>query len=154
VGFALDLVLLDVVGQPIIPGLQGNAMKLNVPKIDMDLASEGKWFKFNDEISFKVARDGNPQHKRAIQNKFKAIQKHRDRGEVDRIERINNELIARCVLRDWKGLEEEGVGAIHYSYEIALAIISDPAYQGIKEFIIECSSASEEFDEEADTIKN
>ena len=156
VGLALCLTSTMSTTNLLLTGQQGDIMKLNVPTIDMELATDGKWFKYTDTISFKVARDGNPQHKRAIQNKFKAINKYRERGEVDRIERINNELMARCIIRDWEGLEEEGVGPVPYSYETALSIISDPAYLGIKEFIVDCSSAAEEFDEqeEVDIVKN
>lgn len=130
-------------------------MKLNVPRIDVDLASEGKWFPFTDTVSFKVAKFGNPAHKRALQHKFKQMQKYRDRGEFAQLERLTDELTVRCLFKDWRGLEEEGGKPLEYSHDAALSIICDPQYLGIKEFVSDCA-ASGDFDEEdeEDIVKN
>jgi len=132
-------------------------MKLNIPQIDADLASEGKWFPFNDEVSFKIAQYGNPVHKRAVQAKFKHLQKLQERGEIERIERANNEILARCIVKGWRGLVEDGGRELEFTFDNALSIIADPTYRGIKDFITECSQMAGEFDtqdDEEEIVKN
>ena len=128
--------------------------KLNLPSLNMDVSTEGKWFQFNDDIRFKVARDGSPKHKRALQSKLKQIEKLRDKGDYNRIEHLTNEMLVRYILKDWEGIEEEGGRALDFTQDNALSIISDPQYEQIKNFIVDCSRDESEFESEEDeTVK-
>lgn len=127
-------------------------LKLNLPSVDMDAASEGVWFPFNDTISFKVARDGNPKHKRALQGKLKQIEKMRDKGDYNRIEHLTNELIVRYILKDWKGITEGKGKELPFAPDVALTILSDPKYEQIRNFILDSSRDEVEFETEEEEI--
>jgi len=123
-------------------------LKLNLPKTNIDLASDGRWVAFSDEISFKIAMDNNPGHKRAVQAKFKQIQKLREKSNFNRIEIINNELLVRYILKDWKGITEEGGKNLPFDEETALQILGNAEYQSIKDFIQDESREIDEYDSE------
>lgn len=131
-------------------------LNLNLPKTDVDLATEGKWFQFNDEISFKIAQDGNPAHTRSLQSKLKQIQKLQDKGDFARAMHINDQILCKDILKGWKGIREEGsTSDLPFSKETALTIISNPAYKSIKEFIQDCSKEDSEYEEvKEETLKN
>ena len=126
-------------------------MKLNLPTVDLETAEDGKWFPFNDTISFRVARDGNRNHKRALQNKFKSIEKMRTKNDFAAVERLTNEMMVKYILKDWKGLEDDGQ-ALPFSEDAALNVISNPEYEIIKEFITDCSQDRSEFETGEDEI--
>ena len=128
--------------------------ELNLPSINMDVAEDGKWFVFNNDISFKVARDGNPKHKRALQSKFKQMTKLRERGDIARLEHMNTEMQAQYILRDWKGIKDDKGKEVTYSMEVGLTVLSNPRYAQVKEFIQDCSADSAEFEEDLIDTKN
>ena len=130
-------------------------LDLNVQAIDMDKASDGVWFVFNDNISFKVARVRNPGHERALQAKDKQIQKLEERGgESKKLERLRVEIMARYILKDWKGLKD-GEKNLPYSESSAIEILLNPKYESIKLFILESATDYAEFEDGAEeTIKN
>lgn len=126
---------------------------LNIPSVDMDQANDGVWFSYTPTISFKVARDGHPRHKRALQGKLKQIAKMREKGEFSRIEHLNNELTVQYILKDWKGLKE-GTKALPFDTSTALTIISDPQYEPLKNFVIDCSHEESAFEtQEGEIVK-
>jgi hypothetical protein len=131
-------------------------LKLNLPTVDLESSENGKWFDFNDTISFRIARDGNKNHKRALQSRFKQIAKMREKNDFQRIERLTNEMMAKHILKDWKGVMEATAGgeekALEFNESNALSIISDPMYQIIKEFITDCSQEGSEFETGEDEI--
>jgi len=131
-------------------------LNLNLPRTDIDLATDGKWFQFTDDISFKVAQDGNPSHTRSLQSKLKQIQKLQDKGDYARAMYIHDQITCKNILKDWKGIREEGVKAdLPFSEESALTIITNPAYKSIKEFIQDCSRDESEFEEvKKEIVKN
>lgn len=127
-------------------------LKLNLPSVDMDAASEGVWFPFTETISFKIARDGNPKHKRALQAKVRQIEKMRDRGEYKRIEHLTNEFTVRYILKDWKGITEGEGQELPFAEDTALTILSDPQYEQIRNFIMDSSRDESEFETEEEEI--
>jgi len=134
-------------------------LNLNLPRTDVDLATEGKWFPFSDEISFKVAQDGNPAHTRALQSKLKQIQKLQDKGDYARAMYIHDQITCKTILRGWKGIrEEDGKGKdvdLPFSEDSALTIITNPAYKSIKEFVQDMSRDEQEFEEvKKEIVKN
>lgn len=129
-----------------------NMLDLNLPSVDMDAASDGVWFPFTDKISFKIARDGNPKHKRALQGKVKQIEKMREKGDFNRIEHLTNELTVRYILKDWKGITEGKGKELPFSQETALTILSDPQYEQIRNYILDCSRDESEFETQEDEI--
>ena len=128
--------------------------ELNVPSLNMDLSTDGVWFNFTPDISFKIARDGNPAHERALQAGIKRFRKMEEKGEIRQLKQVRNELLTKYILKDWKGLTD-GDEPLPYTQEAALAIISDPQYESIKLFILECSMDDSVFENDLeDTVKN
>ena len=125
--------------------------KLNVPSINMDLSAEGEWFNFTPEISFKVARDGNPSHERYLQSNVKRFRKLEDKGEVRQLKQMRNEIIVKYILKDWKGLKD-GKKDFEFNQDNALAVISDPQYEAIKLFVLECSMDDMAFENDLEEI--
>ena len=129
-------------------------MNLNVPSLNMDLSSEGVWFNFTPDISFRIARDGNPAHERALQSRVKRFRKMEEKGEIRQLKQARNEMLSQYILKDWKGLKD-GNKDLPFSQESALAIISDPQYESIKIFILESSMDDTEFENDLEvTVKN
>ena len=128
--------------------------ELNVPSLNIDLSTEGVWFNFTPTISFKVARDGNPQHERALQAGIKRFRKLEEKGEMRQLKQARNELLTKYILKDWKGLTDANE-PLPYTQEAALAIISDPQYESIRDFVMECSLDDSVFEDDVeDTVKN
>ena len=126
--------------------------KLNLPSVDMDKAEQGVWIDFTDTISFCIARDGNPKHKRALQSKLKQIEKMREKGEYKRIEHLTNEMTVRYILKDWKGITEGKGVELPFAQDVAMTILSDPQYEQIRNFIIDSSRDEVEFETQEDEI--
>lgn len=128
---------------------------LNLPTVDLETAEAGKWFDFNETMSFRIAKDGNAKHKRAVQGKFAQIEKLRGRNDFNRIEALTNELMSKYILKDWKGVTEEtdeGTVVLPFSSEVALTILSNPAYEIIKEFVLDCSQSRTDFETGEDEL--
>lgn len=129
---------------------------LNIPSIDIDLSTEGKWFEYGDTgIAFKIARNGNPQHKRALMGKANQIKKLTEKGDFNRANRINDEMIAQFILKDWRGVKNANK-SVDYTVDNGIALLTDPRYEDVANFIADCSHEYAEYEaqETEELVKN
>lgn len=116
--------------------------------IDLKKEVEGVWFPLSmiSGVEVKVARDGNPNYKKAMRRLMKPYAKSIHRGkdlapEVE--ERIQIELLIETILLDWKGMPGENGKDVPYSKDLAKMLLNDPE---LKEFRDEINELSKEFD--------
>ena len=125
----------------------------NFKKIDLDIATNGKWFKFDDNISFKIAKFQNPKHKRRLQAQQQAVDRYEERGDFVRRDRINAEILAETILLGWKGVEYEGK-VVEYDQAKGAEMILDQSLGDNLLFISDCASNKVAFEEvEEKTVK-
>ena len=128
-------------------------MNLNLPSTNQDEAVGGRWIEYPDAkgVRFKVAMSNNIKHKRAIQHKLKSIEKLRDKGDYARVEILNAEIIAKHILKDWEGVFDEGK-PWPFTEANALLLLRSEDYSTIKDFIVDESLESSEYETEASDI--
>lgn len=127
-----------------------------IRKLDNKKETEGVWFDFDEEISFKIAKHENPNWALEMLVLLKPYQQKLQRGkelEPSVYSDILNKVTAKTILKDWKGLEEE------FTYENAVTLLKDESLKHVKEFILEKSQNlanyyADRVSEGVDTAKN
>ena len=110
---------------------------------------EGTWNDIGDGIKLLVARIGNPEYQKEFQKISKphrrALRQGRLNDEV--AERLLTKVMAKNILLDWKGLEEDGV-ELPYSYENAVRILTD--YKDLRDYVSDIANEMDSFKAEED----
>ncbi len=108
---------------------------------DLKTSVDGKWFPLSmiDGAEVLVAKSGNPNYDKLAQKLYKPYQDQLRRkvslaqGVTDRIQ---NDLIVKTLLMDWKGMPGENGKDAPFSQDEAMKLISDPELKEIKEEIL------------------
>ena len=110
---------------------------------------EGKWNDIGDGIQILVARIGNPEYQKEFQRISKPHKRALRRGSLnDEVaERLLTKVMAKNILLDWEGLEEDGV-AVPYSYENAIRILTE--YKDLRDYVSDIANEMESFKAEED----
>lgn len=121
-------------------------MKITAFKTDATLETEGVWVDIGDGAKLKVARLGNPEHKRIAQ---RLSRPHRGilegknlKAQAEVAERLGIQAAAQAILRDWEGLEEEDGTAIEYSTEKAMELL---AIADFRDLVLEIADSMEAY---------
>ena len=116
---------------------------------------EGKWNDIGDGIKLLVARIGNPEYQKEFQRISKPHKRALRRGSLnDEVaERLLIKVMAKNILLDWKGLEEDGV-VVPYSYDNAIRILTE--YKDLRDYVSDIANEMESFraDEDEEAEKN
>jgi hypothetical protein len=116
---------------------------------------EGKWNDIGDGIQILVARIGNPEYQKEFQRISKPHKRALRRGSLnDEVaERLLIKVMAKNILLDWKGLEEDGV-VVPYSYDNAIRILTE--YKDLRDYVSDIANEMESFraDEDEEAEKN
>jgi hypothetical protein len=87
-------------------------------KNDEKAVTEGKWFDLGDGVEVKVVRIDNADSRKMRMNLERP---YRGRDiPVSRLEDILSTVVARAVLKDWKGVTDENGNELMFSSEEAL----------------------------------
>lgn len=100
-------------------------MRFSEYQTDPALEEEGVWIRLRKgDAEVLVARAGNSQHE-ALLRRLKKRHGQRFRGELpdDIVEEIATEAIARTILLDWKGIEDDDGNPIPYSSDKARELL-------------------------------
>ena len=99
-------------------------MKLNKFMSDSKLAIEGIWEDIGEGLRVRVARMNNPKYREYMRKmaRNQARTFRRVGGGIDDIFDIQQRAVARFVLLEWDGLEDDDGNVIAYSEEEALKI--------------------------------
>jgi len=124
-------------------------------KTDENLETAGVWQDLGDGIRAKVARFNNTNHKRVMEGLMKPYQHAMRRGTLaeDVAEKILVQGMARAILLDWEGLEEDEK-PVKYSTKNAERIMLE--FKDFRDLIHGISTTMElyKIQEDAETEKN
>jgi len=110
---------------------------------------EGIWNDMGDGIEVLVARIGNPEYQKAFQAISKPHRRAIRRGTLnDEVaEKLLVKAMAKTILLDWKGIEEDGA-PIPYSYENAMRILME--YKDFRDYVSDIANEMEGYKDEED----
>ena len=131
-------------------------LDLNLPKLNTESETNGVWFKYNDSISFKIARYGNVEYIREMLKFREEYQPLIDNKEVseDEAKKILAEVYSRTILKDWKGIEEGDSGKLEYTIQNGVGLLSDERYRDVNEFIVyKAKESSHYYEQELNNTK-
>ncbi len=131
--------------------------KLSQVKQSKKKETEGVWIHWEQGIQLKIARAGNPLFKK-ISEDFGATNRalnEKGKPEVP-FSALEMDLLCRSTLLDWRNVEDDNGKPIPYTPEEGQRILSDSAYEDLKDFILRQSVKRQNFLEtgEAQTEKN
>lgn len=124
-------------------------MDLNKFRTDQSLEQEGVWVDLGKSARILIARLGNKKYNGYV-NKLMAPHRKASRaGGVDDsiAEEVLNKALAKYVLLDWEGFEEDGK-PVKYSYDEAYRILSAEEYSDFRELVVSLSSDMANFQQE------
>ena len=124
-------------------------LDLNIPSINLDTANEGSWIVYQGDISFCIARSGNPAYKSALAAMYKVNKRGIDGGSLPdgKAEILMNDLVSRHIVKGWKGLVSNGE-PVEFTVDACNAILNDERYTELRDWILEMSRENENFREE------
>lgn len=114
---------------------------------------EGVWQDIGDGVELLIARIGNPEYQKEFQRISKPHRRAIRRGHLsDSVaEKLLIKAMAKCILLDWKGLQEDGKD-LPYSYDNAVRILTE--YRDLRDYVSDIANEIETFkleeDEEAE----
>src|SRR5690606_19221049 len=115
---------------------------LKVIATDLQKEERGVWTTYpGTDLELLVARIGNPQWESMSRKLLRQVRKERRKGELSEREakQLLAPAVARCILLDWKNLEDEGPDGnpvpIPYSEAKALELLRDPRFKDLYEFV-------------------
>ena len=117
--------------------------------VNKNLEISGVWQDIGDGVSVKVARTGNSEYQKVFEKISKPHKRAIRRGTLnnDVAEKLLIKVMAKTILLDWKGLEEDGM-EVPFSDEAALRILTD--YKDLRDYISDISNDIEVFKQEDD----
>lgn len=95
---------------------------------DEKAISEGVWVDFGDGARCRIARFNNPRHAAYIdelRKPYRAILRTGGAIPEEKATEITIKSIARCVLTDWAGFEEDDGSAMPYSEASAVELLTE-----------------------------
>ncbi|NUB24710.1 hypothetical protein [Azospirillum brasilense] len=118
-------------------------MDISKLKTDSSLEEDGVWVPLGD-ARIKVARMGNKRYQAAFNRRMTPHKNAARAGIVsdDVVEGILIEVIAETVLRDWEGIDDEGV-PVPYSRENAVRILTD--IKAFRDIVVSIADRMETF---------
>jgi len=106
---------------------------------DLDKGEEGE-----DAPGILVARVGNKAYLKEYQKVPRGLRRQLEQGTLPEGagEQIINKLLAKTILLDWRGIQDDGV-EVSYSFESALAKLTE--YKDFRELVWEVGNSMERF---------
>ncbi len=127
-------------------------MKLSKFKTDTAAAEGGVWVTMSGDFEIKIARSNSSKfqtffqkHARGKGRRFLkgAAKGSLDSESIEALKPVMKEAAARCLIVDWRGLEEEDGTDIPYSEAKAVEILIDPAYEDLFNDVLEAAQDQE-----------
>lgn len=102
-------------------------MKVQDLKVDRDLEADGVWVEFRDGMEVRVARAGNPEFRKLWRALTRPYQRQLRTGTLSpqKEDELTVRCMARALLRDWRGLEDESGEPIGYDPAFAERLLMD-----------------------------
>lgn len=133
-------------------------MKLSNVQNNLKTESEGVWVTYAGDLQVKLARIGSPAYEKLLRKLSKPHTRQlRDNSlDNDVAELMTQKAIARHILLDWKGVEDDAGKEVLYSEKKALEILTDPKYRDFYRDILAMAQERATFNKEdtTDASKN
>lgn len=131
------------------------AIKTNLQRnhaTDPNKQEQGSWIDIDDEISIKVRRLNSDASRKARQEAEKPYtsQLREKNPPADILEKVFVEQLARGVIADWKGIQDEEGNEIPYSGDVAVELLSDEGLADFRSEILQAAMDKKTFKLEAD----
>lgn len=109
-------------------------MDINRFRTNKEWELNGVWVDLGDGAQVKVARHGNPNHKRVVRELLKPYkQQVRNETLSDEIaERIQKDALIECLLLDWRGIELDGEELPFNRENVAKALQIEDFYNDVR----------------------
>ena len=119
---------------------------------------DGIWHDLGDGLSVLVARARNTKYIAELRLRMKPYQNRLQRNDPtmeDIAEKIITEVLAKTILLDWKGMENDGK-KFSYSVENCVAVLADEKYTDFRDLIEGLSDDMSAYrdEEKEDIVKN
>jgi len=132
--------------------------KLSSIAIDVQKSIDGIWCPFFAGIELKIARANNPAYTKQLEKLEQPYLRQIRTATLDMETRLslNMQAAAKCILVDWKNIEDESGNEIPYSSEKALEFLKNPAYVRLNDFVMGKAYDYDLFSQEVKTesVKN
>ncbi len=120
---------------------------------DLQKENEGSWVPISAEVEVKVARYGNTEFEKVQDEMYKSkkmiLEALKAKGDTVGYAQVTTtifaEVIAKTVLKDWKGVTDEKGEEIPYTVEVGTAYLSDPQMTKFADTIIDLSQNFENY---------
>jgi hypothetical protein len=122
-------------------------VKLSSLKGDATKTQDGVWADYEIGLRFKIARMNNPRYRKHLAALKQSQLREVRRGNPELILELTTQAMAKYLLLDWEGLDEDDGTAIPYSIGKSAEILRES--QDIYEFVEETSMDSDLFKAEA-----
>lgn len=127
-------------------------VKLSALRTDLNKENKGVWVDWVAGVRFKIARMNNDAFDAFIIERQKASigrLRKKKQGTDEEKEAMMYEAIARTVLLDWEGVEDEATGEpLKYTPERGIAALSDPEQKDMFRFIVRSAGDSDNYRQE------
>ena len=106
-------------------------MKLGDIKNNTTTEVEGVWMAYGGGMEIKLARMSNPKFEEYLRKLLRPFRSKVADNSIadDTIEEMTNKALARYVLLNWKGLEDDEGTEVPYSEKKALELLSDKDFR-------------------------
>jgi hypothetical protein len=121
--------------------------RIDAVRSDLNKENQGVWVPYQMGIELKVARLGNPAYQQALVTLTEARKALLGCMELSDDQRadVQKEAVARTVLLDWRGIEDDEGNPIPYSPDQALLWFRDPELWRLYTFILMVGLEEERF---------
>lgn len=125
-------------------------MKISKIKRDTNAVVDGVWVTgVIDDLDVKVASTDSRKYTDSLRVALKPYQRNLKNMENEKFAEIQNKVVAKYLLLDWRNMFDENDQPIPYSSEKALELLNDPEMADFRETILNLSSEQELFRKEA-----
>ena len=124
-------------------------MEITTKQHDAKKSVEGVWFDYGtDGAKLLIARAGNRDYNAAFERTLKQYEKKKRPGQFDfppgEMRKISGRLTAEHILKDWRGITENGV-EVPYSQAKAIEWMTSPDMDEFVDDVIAFSEDAERF---------
>jgi len=121
--------------------------RIDAVRADLDKESKGVWVPYELGIELKVARLGNPGYQESLvklTDARKALMGSIELSQDQRMD-VQKEAVARTVLMDWRGIEDDQGNPVPFSPDKALEWFRDPELWRLYTFVLMVGLEEERF---------
>ena len=125
-------------------------MKLSKIENNLEKENEGVWLTYDGDIEVKIARFGNDRYQKIAEALYKPVKKQLQRGSLGskRATELASKAVAKGIIVDWRGIEDDDGNLIPFSEEKAIEFMLNPKLKDFKDWIANESQSIANFENE------